>query len=28
VAFLMNSGELSLLQKKWFEDASWVPQLR
>jgi len=28
VAYLMNSGELSLLQKKWFEDASWVPQLR
>jgi len=28
VTSLLNSGELSLLQKKWFEDASWVPQLR
>ncbi len=28
VMFLMNSGELSVLHKKWFEDASWVPQLR
>jgi len=28
VTVLLNSGELSLLQKKWFEDASWVPQLR
>ncbi len=28
VAYLMNSGELSRIQKKWFEDASWVPQLR
>jgi len=28
VAYLINSGELSLLQKKWFEDASWVPQLK
>jgi polar amino acid transport system substrate-binding protein len=28
VAILMNSGELSLLQKKWFEDASWLPQLK
>ena len=28
VAYLMNSGELSLLRQKWFEDASWVPQLR
>ena len=28
VAVLINSGELSLLEKKWFEDASWVPQLR
>jgi len=28
VAFLMNSGELGLLRQKWFEDASWVSQLR
>ena len=28
VTYLVNSGELSLLQKKWFEDASWVPQLK
>jgi polar amino acid transport system substrate-binding protein len=28
VMFLMNSGELSVLHKKWFEDVSWVPQLR
>jgi polar amino acid transport system substrate-binding protein len=28
VAFLINSGELSLLQRKWFDDASWVPQLK
>ncbi len=28
VTFLMNSGELSLLQRKWFEDTSWVSQLR
>ena len=28
VAYLINSGELSLLREKWFEDASWVPQLR
>jgi polar amino acid transport system substrate-binding protein len=28
VAYLMNSGELGLLRQKWFEDASWVPQLR
>jgi len=28
VTYLVNSGELSQLQKKWFEDASWVPQLR
>ena len=28
VTILMNSGELSLLHKKWFEDASWVPQLK
>jgi len=28
VAYLINSGELGLLRVKWFEDASWVPQLR
>jgi len=28
VTYLANSGELTLIQKKWFEDASWVPQLR
>jgi polar amino acid transport system substrate-binding protein len=28
VAYLVNSGDLSLLQRKWFEDASWVPQLK
>jgi polar amino acid transport system substrate-binding protein len=28
VTVLINSGELSLLQRKWFEDASWVPQLK
>ncbi|HSC70196.1 MAG TPA: transporter substrate-binding domain-containing protein [Candidatus Methylomirabilis sp.] len=28
VAYLLNSGDLSLLRQKWFEDASWVPQLR
>jgi polar amino acid transport system substrate-binding protein len=28
VTYLLNSGELSLLQRKWFEDASWVPQLK
>ncbi len=28
VSFLINSGELSALQRKWFEDASWVPQLK
>ena len=28
VTNLVNSGELSLLQRKWFEDASWVPQLK
>jgi polar amino acid transport system substrate-binding protein len=28
VTVLLNSGDLSLLQKKWFEDASWVPQLK
>ena len=28
VTYLVNSGELSLLQKKWFEDASWLSQLK
>jgi polar amino acid transport system substrate-binding protein len=28
VAYLINSGELSVLRQKWFEDASWVPQLK
>jgi polar amino acid transport system substrate-binding protein len=28
VTNLVNSGELSLLQRKWFEDGSWVPQLK
>jgi polar amino acid transport system substrate-binding protein len=28
VAYLVNSGDLGLLQRKWFEDPSWVPQLR
>ncbi len=28
VTVLINSGELSALQRKWFEDTSWVPQLR
>jgi polar amino acid transport system substrate-binding protein len=28
VASLMNSGELEGLNRKWFQDASWVPQLR
>ena len=28
VTVLLNGGELSLLQKKWFDDASWLPQLR
>jgi polar amino acid transport system substrate-binding protein len=28
VAYLVNSGDLAQLQQKWFEDASWVPQLR
>ena len=28
VTNLVNSGELSLLQRKWFEDAAWVPQLK
>jgi polar amino acid transport system substrate-binding protein len=27
VTYLLNSGELSLLQRKWFEDASWLLQL-
>ena len=28
VTVLLNSGDLSLLQRKWFEDASWVPQFK
>ena len=28
VTYLLNSGELELLRQKWFEDASWLPQLR
>lgn len=28
VTAMLNSGELELLRQKWFEDASWVPQLR
>lgn len=28
VAYLISSGELNSLRRKWFEDASWVPQLR
>jgi len=28
VTYLISSGELGLLRQKWFEDASWVPQLR
>ena len=28
VTVLLNSGDLSLLQRKWFEDASWIPQLK
>jgi polar amino acid transport system substrate-binding protein len=28
VTYLVNSGELSLLNRKWFEDASWVSQLK
>ncbi len=28
VAYLVGSGELNLLRQKWFEDASWVPQLK
>jgi polar amino acid transport system substrate-binding protein len=28
VAYLINSGDLSVLRQKWFEDASWVPQLK
>jgi polar amino acid transport system substrate-binding protein len=27
VTYLLNSGELSLLQRKWFDDASWMLQL-
>jgi polar amino acid transport system substrate-binding protein len=28
VAYLLNSGELEPLRQKWFENPSWVPQLR
>jgi len=28
VTYLLNSGELEPLRQKWFEDPSWVPQLR
>ncbi len=28
VSLLINSGDLSTLQRQWFDDASWVPQLR
>jgi polar amino acid transport system substrate-binding protein len=28
VTTMLNSGDLELLRQKWFEDASWVPQLR
>lgn len=28
VSFLVNSGELVLLQQKWFDDPSWLPQLK
>lgn len=28
VTYLLNSGELELLRQKWFEDASWVLQLK
>jgi polar amino acid transport system substrate-binding protein len=28
VTAMSNSGELELLRQKWFEDASWVPQLQ
>jgi polar amino acid transport system substrate-binding protein len=28
VGYLVGSGELNLLRQKWFEDASWVPQLK
>ncbi len=28
VTTLINSGDLGVLQQKWFNDASWVPQLR
>jgi len=28
VTVLLNSGDLSVLQRKWFEDASWIPQLK
>ena len=28
VTYLLNSGELELLRQKWFEDASWMLQLK
>jgi polar amino acid transport system substrate-binding protein len=28
VTVMLNSGDLELLRQKWFEDASWMPQLR
>jgi len=28
VTYLINSGELEMLRQKWFEDPSWVPQLK
>jgi len=28
VTYLLNSGELEMLRQKWFEDPSWVPQLK
>jgi polar amino acid transport system substrate-binding protein len=28
VSFLVNSGELVLLQQKWFDDPFWLPQLK
>jgi polar amino acid transport system substrate-binding protein len=28
VGYLVGSGDLNMLRQKWFEDASWVPQLK
>jgi polar amino acid transport system substrate-binding protein len=28
VTSLLNSGDLEQTRRKWFQDASWVPQLR